>query len=515
MKIEPFLEDCRERGVHLFLKEGELGYRAQKGAMTQDVLASIKENKEDILHHLKLTDPSRLQFKMLSSLKGRALLPNRFLWKEYSKGIMETTTANVTYSIIRQKGEFYADALEKAVSALLNRHEVLNCAIEKIDGALYLVDRPKQAPSFKEIVVKGETIEQREKEAIAIANELIWKEYNLEEDSLYRIFLIRISPNDFIFGAGLHHAIGDMISIGIFLNEILAFYYAVITSTPPKLLPVKYRYIDYLASLESWATSPGGVEHLNYWKELLRSTPVTSLLSDEHPSVNRSSGGESAEEIIELDSNVTSGINKLAADLKKTLFCVLLAAYKIAIWRMTGQEDPVVISLQTGRLNAGLMNVVGDFAMEIAYKTDLSGNPDFSEIADRVMKTMNEAQSHQPVPLDWVRKALFDEGISFNAPGMSILTVSGDEPPEHSNINKVRIQPPGVRHGCHGFPVSCAVEFRESPNSIVGSMIYRTDVYDELTIQKFLDYFKEVVIDVVKDPKKKLYDFMGSDKKEA
>ena len=68
-----------------------------------------------------------------------------------------------------------------------------------------------------------------------------------------------------------------------------------------------------------------------------------------------------------------------------------------------------------------LMNVIGDFAMEIAYKTDLSGNPDFKEITERVAHKMSEAQSHQPIPLDWVRKALHEEGISFIAPGMSAL----------------------------------------------------------------------------------------------
>ncbi len=506
MKIEAFLEDCIARGVHLYLKDGELGYRAQKGAMTQDILSSIKEKKLEILHHLKLTDPSRLQFKMISTSDGKALLPNQFLWKDYSNGIMEITTANVTYSVIRQKGEFYADALEKAISALLNRHEVLNYSIEKNTDDLYLVKQPKQSPAFKEITVKGKTPEQREKEVSNIANELIWEKYDLK-GPLYRVFLIRISYDEYILGVSLHHAIGDMISTGIFFQEILAYYNAVLTSTPPRVRPLKYRYLDYLSSLETWKNSPGGVEYLNYWKELLRSTPFTGLLSDNSPLANRAPVGESAEEIIELDSDTTQAINKLAADFRKTLFCILLSAYKIAIWRMTGQEDPVVVSLQTGRLNSGLMNVIGDFASEIAYKTDLSGNPDFQEITERVSNTMNNAQTHQPIPLDWVRDALLDKGVKFNAPGISILTVSDDTSLENSNIKKTPVEPPGVRHGCQGYLTSCAIEFHESPNKIVGSMIYRADVYDEMTIKRFLGYFKEIVIDVIGDPNKKLDEF--------
>ncbi len=506
MEIEAFLEGCLGKGIQLYFKNGELGYRAQKGAMTQDILLSIKEKKNKILDHLKLTDPSRLQFKMLSSSKSKALLSNRFLWKNYSNGTMEITTANVTCSVIRQKGEFYADALEKAVSALLNRHEVLNYHIERNSDKLYLVKQPKQSPAFKTITVKGETPEQREKDASDIANELIWEKYKLE-GPLYRVFLIRISFNEYILGTSLHHAIGDMISINIFFNEILAYYSAVLMSTPPRVRQLKYRYLDYLVSLEKWKNNPGGAEYLNYWKELLRPTPVTCLLADNQILLEKSSVGESSEEIIEFDSDTTQAINKLAANLKKTLFCILLSAYKIALWRMTGQGNPVVVSLQTGRLNSDLMNVIGDFASEIAYKTDLSGNPDFVEVAERVAHTMNEAQTHQPIPLDWVREALLDEGLKFNAPGISILTVSDDASPANESIRKVLIQSPGVRHGCNGYPTSCAIELREGQSKIVGSMIYRTDVYDESTIKKFLGYFKDVVVDAISDPHKKLNEF--------
>jgi hypothetical protein len=41
MEISTFLEDCLGKGIHLYLKDGELSYRAQKGAMTQDILLSI------------------------------------------------------------------------------------------------------------------------------------------------------------------------------------------------------------------------------------------------------------------------------------------------------------------------------------------------------------------------------------------------------------------------------------------------------------------------------------------
>ena len=346
MQIKKVLDDFRIKGVHLYLKDGELGYSAKKGVITREILESIKEKKTDIINHLKLSDPSCIKFKMSSTSKVRAKLSNRFLWKDYSNGKMIVTTANATHLVFRKQGEFYTNTYNKAIIALFRRHEIFNCAIEKSEGDLWLTHRSNQNAKIDEIVVKGQTLEQREKEAMTIANDLIWKEYNLEEGQLYRISLIRITPSDYILGVGLHHAIGDMVSINMFFHEIMVLYYAILTSTPPRLHPIKYRYIDYLASLETWSTTPGGIEYLNYWKDQLRSTPVTCLKPLEHLSINKLSREEIFEERIEIDSYVNENIKKMAKGLKKTLFCVMLSMYKIAIWRMTGQENLVVVSLQ-------------------------------------------------------------------------------------------------------------------------------------------------------------------------
>jgi hypothetical protein len=159
--------------------------------------------------------------------------------------------------------------------------------------------------------------------------------------------------------------------------------------------------MDYLASIEEWAKSPAGIRHINFWKDTIKSAPFTGLLSNGNQSIKRSTTEESAEKTIVIETDITSGLKQLASSLKKTLFCVLLSAYNMAIWRMTGQEEVVVVALQAGRLNTDFQNIIGNFAMEVAYQTSLTGNPSFAEISERVTNTMNEAHSHQPVPLDW------------------------------------------------------------------------------------------------------------------
>jgi len=358
--------------------------------------------------------------------------------------------------------------------------------------------------AFREIVVTGKTAEERENASYRIASDLVWEKYDLDNGPLYRIFLIRLSVFDYILGVGLHHAIGDLISIGIMFRELLSIYNSVVAGVPLRVSPTRFRYMDYLASIESWSASPACIEHMKYWKDKLKSAPVTDF--GNRP-LNGMISGSTSEAKLLLDTEASRGLKKIAVQLKTTLFTVLLAIYKTVIWRMTGLKEPVVVALHAGRPNAGFQDAIGNFALEVAYKTCLAGNPGFRELVGHVMRTMNEANSHQPVPLDWVRRALAKDGLPFRAPGINFI--SGNTSRDTLEPRQLRFPPPGVRHGCHGFPASCAIEFRDSDSVIEGSMVYVNDLYDESTIHRFLDCFIRTVSNVTMFPDMKLSDFDG------
>ena len=220
MKIESFIINCQQNGIHLYVKNGELNYRAKKGAMTQEIMLEIKDKKPDILEYLNRTKKDESRFQLTSSTKDRALLFNKFLWEDYSNGIMDVSTANAPHIVIRHKGKIQTDSLVKSIQILLERHKVLSSSIEILEGSLYLRQRPKQAPAFQEIVIKEKTNQQCEEKAMQIANDMVWEEYEIEKGPLYRIFLLRLSETDYILGCGLHHTIGDGISIEILFQEI-------------------------------------------------------------------------------------------------------------------------------------------------------------------------------------------------------------------------------------------------------------------------------------------------------
>ena len=458
-------------------------------------MSDIGTRNSGILHHPAHAKEPR--FRITAASADRAPLFNRFLWKDYANRIMDVSSANAPHIVRCCTGEMLTDALLKSIELMLERHDVLNSSIEKSGGNLYLVRRAKKPAAFREVVITGTAAGERENEAYRIANDMVWEECDLDNGQLYRVFLIRISAVEYILGVVLHHAIGDMISIGIMFQELFSIYGSIVSGTALRVPPMRLRYMDYLASMESWYASSACEEYIRRCMYKLKSTPVTGL-SPEGKCTCNGTISESTEEMkLLLDAATTRNLKKIAVQLKTTLFTILLAIYNIALCRMTGQEEPVVVALHAGRLNAGFQNAIGNFTLEAAYKTCLAGNPDFPEIVGRVTRAINEANSQQPVPLDWVRRALSREKISFCAPGINFISCDAAQTRNPLEPGQLNFTPPGVRHGCHGFPVSCAVEFHDTDGVIKGSMVYRNDLYDESTIRAFINCFIQTASDVV------------------
>ena len=63
-----------------------------------------------------------------------------------------------------------------------------------------------------------------------------------------------------------------------------------------------------------------------------------------------------------------------------TLFMVLMAAFKVLLYRYSGQRDIVVGTPIANRKRGELEGLIGSFVNTLALRTDLSGDPTFQEL---------------------------------------------------------------------------------------------------------------------------------------
>ncbi len=136
---------------------------------------------------------------------------------------------------------------------------------------------------------------------------------------------------------------------------------------------------------------------LSDWKEKL--TDYTSSLNlptdRSRPEMQTHRG---ACESLMLDFSLSGSLKVLSCQHDVTLFITMLAAFQTLLHRYTSQDDLCVGSLSVDNVDTGeLMNVPVN---ALVLRTDMSGNPTFRELLDRVREIVMEAHAHRDLPFE-------------------------------------------------------------------------------------------------------------------
>ena len=111
-----------------------------------------------------------------------------------------------------------------------------------------------------------------------------------------------------------------------------------------------------------------------------------------------------------------------------TVFMALLAAFQCLLSRYAQRDDIAVGSVIANRNQIEIERLIGMFANTIVLRTDLSGDPSFSDVLRRVRQVTLDAYRNQDLPFEEVlqslelprnadRNALFQAMFILQSPG--------------------------------------------------------------------------------------------------
>jgi NRPS condensation-like uncharacterized protein len=486
MEAQALLRKCNDLNVHLWIDDGALKFKAPKGAMSTDLVAKIKEQKDALISILATQEQaSTAPPEGNDQIKSRARLLIKAVWDNYEERRIDVAMANLPHIVVRIDKPIHADALKAAATKMAERNRSLVSNIVVQNGFL-LLEKTTTPVSIEFYVAEGTSNDQREVAAMKAAYELVWREFNLDAGLLIRIFAIAVSDSDTILGLVIHHAICDGFSVGIALSELLTIYSGILANNTKPLPREEVDYFDYLISMNKWLESPAAKEHLDFWTNTLSRTPITNLLPDTQNTTADAHLNLNGEETIAFSSATLERLKQSSAKLKTTVFTLMLAAQQVASWCMTNQYDQVAVVITAGRTPATL-RVIGNFASEIAYCVSLMGNPSLSEVVERLKNAMTQAERRQSIPFDAIRDQLQQREVNFYAPIVNYMPNVGYTPTP--GMFRLRFPRKNVWTQFRGH----GVMYREYPDGIEGTLIYRKGIDSNETVAELLKLLKHVV----------------------
>ncbi len=300
---------------------------------------------------------------------------------------------------LRLKGELDCPAFERALNALIARHETLRTRFDEEDGEPSQVIEPAvHLPLVVEDLSALEPAEGERRVELAMRAEADTP-FDLDRGPLLRVRLLKLAEREHIFLCTFHHIIFDGWSSAVFYRDLSAFYEAFRRgeeTAPLKALPVQYA--DYALWQRERLEGEELERQLAYWKSQLADAPALALPTDlARPLQPSFAGGRHS---LVLAPEIAARLKELSRQENATLFMTLLAAFQLLLCRYSGQEDISVGIPAANRNHVELEELIGFFLDTLVLRTDLSGAPSFRELLRRVQKVTLEAYAHADVPFE-------------------------------------------------------------------------------------------------------------------
>ncbi|NQZ12902.1 MAG: amino acid adenylation domain-containing protein, partial [Algicola sp.] len=174
---------------------------------------------------------------------------------------------------LRYKGALDIAIVEQAFGRIVARHEPLRTVFANSEnGAVQII---VDEVEFKVIIIDltGLAAEQQAQAIQQAADADAHKAFDLEQDLMLRISVIKLSDDEGVMLTSMHHIASDGWSAGLLVKEFVGQYTAIKNdkSNPFESLPIQYA--DYGQWQRNWLAGPVLAEQLDYWATQLADLP--------------------------------------------------------------------------------------------------------------------------------------------------------------------------------------------------------------------------------------------------
>jgi hypothetical protein len=294
--------------------------------------------------------------------------------------------------------------------------------------------------------------------------------------------------------------ISDQWSMGVFRRELAALYDAFSRGLASPLAELPAQFSDFVHWQRQALKNGFFKTQISYWQKQL-GTLAASFDLRRGGKKKQSVRYHSSRRPIEIDDRLFASIKAFACEQSCTPFMVFVAALNILLYRHTGESDIRIGTLVANRGQPGTEGLIGYFVNALILRTHIQPHMSFAEVMRQVRAVSLAAYAHQDLPFEHL-ETLLEHRHGKQAPLYQVMLNYRNQttaPLEANGLTiaswsgKQRAEDPGIAIS----RLDVNFHLRELPTKLTGAVTYKTDLFDDAAIGKFLKDYAKILQQIV------------------
>jgi len=403
-----------------------------------------------------------------------------------------TSGSSVMYNMFaayRINGIFNKEKFESIIRVLIERHEIFRTNIVELSGIPHQKITPGAASAFQISELSAIT----DNHAKDLMNQFANYEFNLEQELLLRMAVLKNEDGKNTLLFLTHHVILDGISLSVFINKVAALY----KNAPVETDDLQFK--DY----SEWLNERYNINNQTYegfWKNKLKLFSPENTIHKKNNYPNSTGRGNNGKRVnFSISDNSFNRLKEFSLINDTTLFSTFVTILTAFLSKHSDNTDVCIGIVTSGRDLPVCVNLMGMMAATFPFCVKINPQQSFESLLKSVNAELSEIYEHAGLPTAY---NVYKE--------VDILMIY--QPLDYStnryiNIDNFVLEPIMQKEFVARLPL--VFNFYERETDVICELDYNQVIYQAVDIETIIEKFLRLVEQVAVDPAKSLVHYLS------
>lgn len=440
--------------------------------------------------------------KTLIDHEGKTKYPVGDGQKEIWIASMMDETASCAFNEschIQLKGNLSAEILNDSFLRLINKHEALRSTFSP-DGN-YQILHENSGFKLEQIDLSSHDENEAKHHLESLINKETRLKFDLVNGPLLRAKLVKLSEQNHYIILTAHHIVCDGWSYDVMVQDLSKIYSSLIESKiPDSTVPMQMK--EFIQYLENIKLTDDYKQQKSYWLKMISAPLVTAdLPTDTERPPLRTFTGSRISKMMEVELH--KKIKHLSLSSQNTFFSSMLSIFGILLNKLTGQEDIITGIPVAGQQIVGAHDLIGHCTNLLPMRLSVQAEKSFVDYMKEVKYLVLDAYENQLVTYGDLISQL---KIKRDASRIPLLSTMFNIDPAIMGLKFTGLECKMDLNPRSGYQFELGFNLVNSESECIIECDYNSDLFSTESIEKFINYYTNIIKQIVENPDIKLKD---------